>query len=756
MVKLFTTTKWTFIFIVFISLGLTSFSQDLSTVSGTYSQNFQSIGIWGNADRGGTAVVENGHLVRNQTTGSRSDIAYNQGANPNNENDTNIESQVINLNPNIDVYIAIKFIENAPSSTLQALRYFTDGGWGDKLTPTGSISTNAGNVIQYWNLATVIGANYTGNSYTIRRLQLINNGIDASPDYSVDWVATFSSIEAIQTHSDIADDGLNDFDEVINTKLANITLDGYTMQGFSSDITSYNIKLPVGTTSVPTIEATTQNSLAIATITSAQTLPSTATITVSAQGVEDSIYTISFSVYEPQTIDQPNIIFLMTDDQRWNDMGCYGRPEFNTPNIDALAEEGVIFDNAAYAVAICMPSRVTMMTGRYLSNHQTGFAAPTNLTYSVSDFTNSYPAKLKEAGYRNGFIGKFGFTITDQAQRPSTTIPDGYTYKSKIGNVFDFFAGAETRDNNGLQIWPEDDTVLQQIYQSGRPANERTLKTGDAMLHFIDTQPEDQPFCLTTFFYAVKHDSNSDMYTPHYDLFKNNSFPIPENYVEGANTLLPQVVKDYARGYNLHINRTSTPAQHLNLVQRFATQAYSVDAQVGRLVQKLKDKGMLNNTIIIYTSDNGRFQGSHGLYDKALLYEESIKQPLIVFDGRKLESERKRREAAPISSTDIAPTILSLAGIEPPEIMQGTDFSGVLDQTQDMSEWQDAVYIEDRFLNSMIRKTPEQNDAEVAAGKSYRARGVRTARWKYFVYHEQNPVIEELYDLQNDLSLIHI
>lgn len=88
------------------------------------------------------------------------------------------------------------------------------------------------------------------------------------------------------------------------------------------------------------------------------------------------------------------------------------------------------------------------------------------------------------------------------------------------------------------------------------------------------------------------------------------------------------------------------------MAHRFANQYYSVDAQVRRLMAKLEEKGMLDNTIIIYTSDNGRFQGSHGLFDKSLLYEESIHAPLVILDGRAPESVRKRRESAVISPTD--------------------------------------------------------------------------------------------------------
>jgi arylsulfatase A-like enzyme len=245
------------------------------------------------------------------------------------------------------------------------------------------------------------------------------------------------------------------------------------------------------------------------------------------------------------------------------------------------------------------------------------------------------------------------------------------------------------------------------------------------------------------------------MYMPHYDLFKDVEFPVPDNWVEGDNAVLPDVVKDHARGVYLHRDRSSKPGQYQNLVRRFATQGYTVDQQVGLLVKKLKEMGQLENTVIIYTSDNGRFQGSHGLFDKCLLYEEAVRAPLVVFDGRMAEPDQGRREDALISSIDMAPTILSLAGIEAPEIMQGRDFSGILNQTQDKSGWRDAVLLENLFIVKMFNSKRKPNKDEINqklidANESYRSRGVISDQWKYFVYYEHSPPIEELYDLNAD------
>ena len=459
----------------------------------------------------------------------------------------------------------------------------------------------------------------------------------------------------------------------------------------------------------------------------------------------------NLSAVEP--VERPNIIFLMTDDQRCDNLGCYGRPEFQTTNIDQLAKQGVTFDKAYYAVSICMPSRVTMMTGRYLSNHRVGFSPPYDFTLSKSDFLDSYPSQLKQAGYRTGFVGKFGFSVTDTARRPN--IDKNYDFESNLKDQFDYFVADGTHAGGNHKIWPKGDAELQAIYADGRKNTGRTLRNGEAALHFLDTQPADQPFCLSVSFLAVKHDRDSHMYRPDFNRFKNHDFSVPENWVEGANTKLPEVVVKNWRGPRLHLQRSSTPELYQRQVRRFAAQGYTVDQQVGLLMAKLKEKGLLENTIVIYTSDNGRFQGSHGLFDKALLYEESMKEPLIVFDGRVPESERGRRDKAMISSVDVAPTILSLAGLKPPSSMQGHDFSKILNQTQDRSQWQKGVFMESLFLVSLMgarskKNVEEINRKHIAENKSYRCHGIRTQRWKYFVYYEHDPKIEELYDLESD------
>lgn len=430
---------------------------------------------------------------------------------------------------------------------------------------------------------------------------------------------------------------------------------------------------------------------------------------------------------------KPNIIYLMTDDQRWDTFGCYGRPDFKTKNIDQLSAEGVTFDNAHYAVAICTPSRATVMTGRYFASHKAGFTYPFREVIPAEHFLDSYHAILKKAGYRSGFIGKYDVPV----ERGGREHFDFFTLR----NRFEKPAGDET---------------LSHIYREDRDPKERTLVKGDAMLHFIDTQPADQPFILSVSFDAVKNDKDEDMYGPDEAVFKDQIMSIPGNWVEGPDRTHPDVVQNYARGVRLHPHMCGTPELYQKLARRFATQGLTVDNQVGRLMKKLKERGFLENTVIIYTSDNGRFHGSHGMFDKCLLYEEATKAPLIIWDGRKPASEKGFRVNELVSSADYAPTILSLAGMTIPDRMQGKALTPLLEKGATVENWRDAVFMENLFIEEMFTARLKKEDEEatnkdlLAHNRSYRSHGVRTKEYKYFSYYEQDPVIEELYDLKSD------
>ena len=305
------------------------------------------------------------------------------------------------------------------------------------------------------------------------------------------------------------------------------------------------------------------------------------------------------------------------------------------------------------------------------------------------------------------------------------------------------------------------DETLEKIFSRERNPKERTIIKGDAMIHFLDTQPKDQPFALSVSFDAVKNDSDRDMYGPDTEVFANEEMPVHGNWVEGKNEKLPKVVLDYCRGARMHLDRTSTPELYQKIVRRFATQGYTVDRQVKRLMDKLEEMGVKDNTVVIYTSDNGRFHGSHGLYDKAILYDDVVKQPLIIWDGRKVGKQPAARIDAMVSSTDVAPTIMALAGVEVPEKVEGVSLAGFLDGSADLTNWRKYVFMENLFIEEMFKAPRGQpkgtkvdlealNNEMIANNRSYRSRGVRSKDYKYFIYFEHSPPIEELYNVAKD------
>ncbi|MHC4743564.1 MAG: sulfatase-like hydrolase/transferase [Planctomycetota bacterium] len=445
---------------------------------------------------------------------------------------------------------------------------------------------------------------------------------------------------------------------------------------------------------------------------------------------------------------RPNIIYLMSDDQRWDTLGCYGNPEFKTHNLDKLAEQGVLFENCYYAVSICMPSRATVLTGQFMSRHRCGFDRPTDYTISRSEFALTYPMALRKAGYRTGFIGKLGFAVTEEKVRPCRELWKNPDYMP--AGQFDYWRGWPGQAPRG-EYWPKDFGPKESHEKTRHP--HLTDVMGDLILDFVRTNPADKPFCLSVSFHAPKGALVPSDAKPEYDKqFDGVRFKLPGNYVAGENDDLPDLIKRNWRGLDYHRRYTWTPELYQKFVRRQAALGYGIDVVVGRLVKELKDRGLLENSVIIYTSDNGFFNGSHGLDGKALLYEESMRAPLIVFDGRLPRRMRGRRLRELISTVDFAPTIMDLADLSTRDSMQGVSFKPLI-EGRDV-RWRDAVFLENNFTQFKALPLAQAKDDPQALAKtkrdSLRCHGIRAERWKYIRFFEVEPVFEELFDLKGD------
>lgn len=325
----------------------------------------------------------------------------------------------------------------------------------------------------------------------------------------------------------------------------------------------------------------------------------------------------------------PNILFILADDLRWDALGAYGNTVVRTPNLDRLAAEGAKLSRFFVATPVCSPSRANFLTGLYAHapgieffNRDSRFARA-----RVREGTPTVATHLNSAGYVSGFIGKahlggdprrWGFDVTP-AYQPG-------------------FAFGEA---------PEKFKVL---YVDGEPRplpRDSAPHYADAAIEFLSAQ-RDAPWFLWLAFSA-----------PHAPYDYHPEFPYDEADLQpppGHPPEAPLTARPFWRGYYSEIS--------------------ALDAEVGRILDRLDALSLSENTLVIFTSDNGVMLGSHGISGKAIWYEESIRMPAIVRWPDRVQPGTE--VAALVSSVDFLPTILDVAGMQPPPLLPGTSFLGAL------------------------------------------------------------------------------
>ncbi len=351
----------------------------------------------------------------------------------------------------------------------------------------------------------------------------------------------------------------------------------------------------------------------------------------------------------------PNIIFLMADDQNTLSMGCYGNPEVETPNMDRLANDGMIFDRHYDTTAICMGSRANVFTGMY--EYKTGC----NFVHgdmSKQIWSKSYPARLREAGYLTAFAGKFGIVV------------DG---KGICEDEFDFYGGAKGQTN-----YATSKNFSMKRFAKKYPHS--TLSYGAFGKEVIRKSLEKKkPFCLSISFKAPHRPTTPDSRFDH--VYQGKKFTKPANYGRRyGEHLSPQSKqgRQYERfeswGYDKNYDE---------VMATYYQQIYAIDFALGMIRDELKSQKIVENTVIIYTSDNGFICGSHGYGSKVLPMEESSRVPLIIFDPRVESSGKKVRCDRLTGNIDFAPTILELAGLEATENMDGRSLLPLLENPRE-------------------------------------------------------------------------
>jgi arylsulfatase A-like enzyme len=403
---------------------------------------------------------------------------------------------------------------------------------------------------------------------------------------------------------------------------------------------------------------------------------------------------------------KPNIIFLLTDDHRWDALGVMGNKIIQTPHIDELGKQGLIFRNAYVTTSICAVSRASILTGQYQSRHG---VADFKTSLDPQALSNTYPLLLKEAGYRIGFIGKYG--VGNPKDQPKDRF-DFWDCSPKGQPDYDM------TDESGNYIHHTDDV-------------------GNDISRFLREYGRKSPFCLSVSFKAP-HEQDGD--PPRFivqerfkRLYENDTMPVPET----AHPKYWESFPDFFRTENNIARKRwkplfSTPGLHQETVKNYYRLISGVDEVVGKMRAQLKELGINDNTIILFTGDNGFYLGEHGMEGKWYGHEESIRVPLIIYDPREQHDLKNKISNEIALNIDIAPTILGLAGVGRAEGMQGIDLIGLAEGKREGPERRDFFY-EHTFMGS-----PGIPQVE----------GVVSKELKYMKFIEHG--YEELYDLIAD------
>ena len=452
-----------------------------------------------------------------------------------------------------------------------------------------------------------------------------------------------------------------------------------------------------------------------------------------------------------------NIVYIMTDDHTAQMMSCYDTRYMETPNLDRIAADGVRFTQSFVANSLSGPSRACMITGKHSCANK--FYDNTTCVFDSSQQT--FPKLLQKIGYQTALVGKWHLE----------SLPSGFDYWQIVPGQGDYYNPDFITQNN--------DTIQKHGYITN-------LITDDAIDWIENKRNPEKPFCLLIHHKAIHRNWLAD--TCNLALYEDKTFPLPDNFFdnyEGRPAAAAQemsIMKDMDMIYDLKMLRPDKNTRLKSLYEKYIGrmdeaqraawdkfyipiiddfykqnlqgkelanwkfQRYmrdymktvkSLDDNVGRVLDYLKEKGLLDNTLVVYTSDQGFYMGEHGWFDKRFMYEESMRTPLIMrlpkgFDRRGDITEM-------VQNIDYAPTFLELAGAEIPSDIQGVSLVPLL-KGEHPKDWRKALYY--HFY---------EYPAEHMVKRHY---GVRTERYK--LVHFYNDINWwELYDLQADSSEMH-
>lgn len=398
---------------------------------------------------------------------------------------------------------------------------------------------------------------------------------------------------------------------------------------------------------------------------------------------------------------RPNIVFILVDDLRWNALGCMGHPFSKTPNIDRIAHEGALFNNTFVTTSLCSPSRASFLTGRYIHSHGVLGNGDNN---ELSHRLITWPRLLHDSGYETAFCGKWHMG-NDDTPRPG----------------FDrwvSFKGQGQYNDPQLNIDGERVTT---------PGYITDILTGHAV-NFLK-KPHSKPFTL-----YLAHKAVHGPFTPaerHKDLYTDAKIehrPNVYDTLEGK-PVLQRTLQAGKQGKQKQ--RANAVPNHDNVMLNQLRCLAAIDESTGRVLQTLKETGRLDDTLIMFSSDNGYLWGEHGLGDKRACYEESMRIPMVARYPKMIQPGSSIQKM--VLNVDVCPTMLELAGVKAPPEVRGESMVRLLQG--DATGWRKSFFME-YFQEANFARIPTWQ-------------GIRNERWKYAHYPEI-PGADELYDLEAD------
>ena len=456
----------------------------------------------------------------------------------------------------------------------------------------------------------------------------------------------------------------------------------------------------------------------------------------------------SNAILNKSTVDKsknkPNIIFILSDDHTTNAISAYGglyKEIAPTPNIDKIAQEGAILKNTFATNSICGPSRASILTGTY--NHINGYYK--NYKGGVFDNTQwTFPQELQKEGYNTALVGKWHLASE----------PVGFDYyKYHISRGQQGFYWDPVYNDNGVEK-----------KEVGYATN---LTTNFALDWLKNRSNNDEPFCLLLQYKAPHREWSPDK--KYEELWEDKELPYPSTFDDDYKTREKTAGNtEMTMDYFCREDMKMTPPDSLNKNQKAKWLSYgfkrneiveldknasalenkklrfqkyikdylatikSVDDNIGKVMDYLKESKLEENTIIIYASDQGFFIGEHGWFDKRFMYEESIRMPFVIKYPGKIKPNTVNEDI--ITNIDFAPTILEMAGVNIPNSVQGKSFFNNLSKNKN-DNWRQSMYYHYYEYPFYHHVQPHY--------------GIRNERYKLIHFYYDIDVWE-LYDLKED------